>query len=54
MRTELKGDLQTIFRFSYLKVYTLITMGKKFKNLSSSGGEITMFSKFITNFNEQG
>ena len=28
-----KGDLQTIFRFSYLKVYKLITMGMKFKNL---------------------
>ena len=29
----LKGDLQTIFRFSYLKVYKLITLGTKFKNL---------------------
>ena len=26
-----KGDLQTIFRFSYLKVYKLITLGTKFK-----------------------
>ena len=29
----IKGDLQTIFRFSYLKVHKLITMGMKFKNL---------------------
>ena len=28
-----KGDLQTIFRFSYLKVHKLITMGMKFKNV---------------------
>ena len=28
-----KGDLQTIFRFFYLKVYKVITMGMKFKNL---------------------
>ena len=30
---NLKGDVQTIFFFSYLKVYKLITMGMKFKNL---------------------
>ena len=30
---SIKGDLQTIFRFSYLDVYKLITMGMKFKNL---------------------
>ena len=30
MWTLLKGDLQTIFRFSYLKVYKLITLGTKF------------------------
>ena len=29
----IQGDLQTIFRFSYLKVYKLITLGTKFKNL---------------------
>ena len=29
----LKGDLQTICRFSYMKVYKLITLGTKFKNL---------------------
>ena len=28
-----KGDLQRAFRFSYLKVYKLITLGTKFKNL---------------------
>ena len=45
-----------IFLFSYLKVYMykLITMGTKFKNLWLSGGEMTMFSKFITNYIEQG
>ena len=32
-RAEFKGDLQTIFRFPYLKVYKLITMGMMFKNL---------------------
>ena len=31
--SSLKGDLQTIFRFSYLKVYKLITLETKFKNL---------------------
>ena len=31
--SDIKGDLQTIFRFSYLKVHKLITMGMKFKNL---------------------
>ena len=30
---SVKGDLQTIFRFSYLKIYKLITLGTKFKNL---------------------
>ena len=49
-----KGDLQTICRFSYMKVYKLITLGTKFKNLLSLGGKITMFSKFITNYIEQG
>ena len=29
----IKGDLQTIVRFSYLKVYELINIGMKFKNL---------------------
>ena len=29
----IKGDLQTIFRYSYLKVYKFITLGTKFKNL---------------------
>ena len=51
---NVKGDLQAIFRFSHLKVYKLITMGMKFKNLLLSGGEITMFSKSITNYIEQG
>ena len=32
-KVELKGDLQMIFRFSYLKRYKLITLGTKFKNL---------------------
>ena len=43
-----------ICRFSYMKVYKLITLGTKFKNLLSLGGKITMFSKFITNHIEQG
>ena len=50
----IKGDLQTICRFSYMKVYKLITLGTKFKNLLSLWGKITMFSKFITNYIEQG
>ena len=29
----IEGDLQTIFRFSYLKVYKLITLETKFMNL---------------------
>ena len=29
----LKGDLHTICRFCYLRVYKLITLGTKFKNL---------------------
>ena len=33
-----------------MKVYKLITLGTKFKNLLSLGGKITMFSKFITNY----
>ena len=49
-----KGDLQTICRFSYMKVHKLITLGTKFQNLLSLGGKITMFSKFITNYIEQG
>ena len=36
------------------KVYKLITLGTKVKNLLSLGGKITMFSKFITNYIEQG
>ena len=32
----------------------VITLGTKFKNLLSLGGKITMFSKFITNYIEQG
>ena len=51
---ELKGDLRTICRFSYIKVYKLITLGTKFKTLLSLGRKITMFSKFITNYIEQG
>ena len=50
----LKGDLRTICRFSYIKVYKLITLGTKFKTLLSLGRKITMFSKFITNYIEQG
>ena len=50
----LKGDLQTICRFSYMKVYKLITLGTKFKTLLSLGRKITTFSKFITNYIEQG
>ena len=50
----LKGDLRTICRFSYMKVYNLITLGTKFKTLLSLGRKITMFSKFITNYIEQG
>ena len=49
-----KGDLRTICRFSYIKVYKLITLGTKFKTLLSLGRKITMFSKFITNYIEQG
>ena len=41
-------------RFSYMKVYKLITLGTKFKTLLSLGRKITMFSKFITNYIEQG
>ena len=37
-----------------MKVYKLITLDTKFKNLLSLGGKITMFSKFITNYIEQG
>ena len=37
-RSLVKGDLRTICRFSYMKVYIYITM----------------FSKFITNYIEQG
>ena len=39
---SVKGDLQTICRFSYMKVYKLITLDTKFKNLLSLGGKITM------------
>ena len=49
-----EGDLRTICRFSYMKVYKLITLGTKFKTLLSLGRKITMFSKFITNYIEQG
>ena len=52
--TFIKGDLRTICRFSYMKVYKLITLGTKFKTLLSLGRKITMFSKFITNYIEQG
>ena len=51
---KIKGDLRTICRFSYRKVYKLITLGTKFKTLLSLGRKITMFSKFITNYIEQG
>ena len=51
---QVKGDLRTICRFSYMKVYKLITLGTKFKTLLSLGRKITMFSKFITNYIEQG
>ena len=50
----LKGDLRTICRFSYIKVYKLITLGTKFKTLLSLGRTITVFPKFITNYIEQG
>ena len=53
-RFSLKGDLRTICRFSYMKVYKLITLGTKFKILLSLGRKITKFSKFITNCIEQG
>ena len=49
-----QGDLRTICRFSYMKVYKLITLGTKFKTLLSLGRKSTMFSKFITNYIEQG
>ena len=48
--SAIKGDLRTICRFSYMKVYKLITLGTKFKTLLSWGRKITMFSKFITNY----
>ena len=32
IKSTIKGDLQTIFCFSYLKVYNVITKGMKFKN----------------------
>ena len=51
---RVKGDLRTICRFSLMKVYKLITLGTKFKTLLSLGRKITMFSKFITNYIEQG
>ena len=54
VETHFKGDLRTICRFSYMKVYKLITLGTKFKTLLSLGRKITMFSKFITNYIEQG
>ena len=50
----IKGDLRTICRFSYMKVYKLITLGTKFKTLLSLRRKITMCSKFITNYIEQG
>ena len=52
--STIKGDLRTICRFSYMKVYKLFTLGTKFKTLLSLGRKITMFSKFITNYIEQG
>ena len=33
LHDRIKGDLQTIFWFSYLKAYKLITLRTKFKNL---------------------
>ena len=54
LKTLCKGDLRTICRFSYMKVYKLITLGTKFKTLLSLGRKITMFSKFTTNYIEQG
>ena len=54
LKASFKGDLWTICRFSYMKVYKLITLGTKFKTLLSLGRKITMFSKFITNYIEQG
>ena len=42
---RVKGDLRTICRFSYIKVYKLITLGTKFKTLLSLGRKITMFFK---------
>ena len=55
MKTKLvKGDLRTFCRFSYMQVYKLITLGTKFKTQLSLGRKITMFSKFITNYIEQG
>ena len=54
LSATVKGDLRTICRFSYMKVYKLITLGTKFKTLLSLGRKITMFSKFITNYIEQG
>ena len=50
----LKDTSRRFVAFSYTKVYKLITLGTKFKNLSSLGGNITMFLKFITNYIEQG
>ena len=35
--SAIKGDLRTICRFSYMKVYKLITLGTKFKTLLSLG-----------------
>ena len=54
LKGKIKGDLRTICRFSYMKVFKLITLGTKFKTLLKLGGKITMFSKFITNYIEQG
>ena len=51
---RITGDLQTIFRFSWLKVYKYIILWRKFENIKLSWKEITMFSKFITNYIEQG
>ena len=40
---KVKGDLQTNCRFSYMKVYKLITLGTKFKNLLSLEEKLQCF-----------
>ena len=43
-----KGDLQTIFRVSYLKVYKLITLGTKFKNLNYQEEKLQFWTRMMT------